>query len=94
MTNFAEKLLTLSFQNYTETRTREFRFTPPDSDLLNQGLCAVEELQENDYIQMLSDNLDSDTLTLVEGGIITNDIVLWFEITGKGLEYCQSHLKL
>lgn len=94
MTNFAEKLLTLSCQNYATTQNKDYHFIPSNGNVLIQSFNAAEELQDSGYIRMLSDNLDSDILSLVEEGIISDDLVLWFEITDSGIGYFQSHLKL
>lgn len=93
MSEYADSLLKLAYDNYLKTSSKNFQFVPPNSEHFVLSLNATEDLQENGYINMLSDILQSDSFILVEQTRITDACLFWFELTGKGLDYCRRKFK-
>lgn len=93
MNTIALKLLSLAYECYLKTSGKDFRFTPSNSNDYIQTINAVEYLEENGYILMLSNNVDADVIKLVEKGQIIDEATFYFELTDKGLEYCRINFK-
>lgn len=93
MSEYEKILLKHAYDNYLKTSELECKYLPANGDMLMSFLSAAESLQDEDYIEVYSDNLYKDTLYIVENTIISDDIIIWYRLTQKGLHFVQANFE-
>lgn len=89
MSQFERYLLKLSYDNYIKTNNLKFKFLPKNSEKLIHTINALKSLKDNEYIKVLSENLDNNTFNIVS----YNDIVFIFSLTDKALLFIRNGWK-
>nr|DAN97735.1 MAG TPA: hypothetical protein [Caudoviricetes sp.] len=93
MSKYQKMLLKYAYDNYLKTSKLECKFLPQNGDMLMHSLTAAELLQNDDYIEVYSDNLYQNTLNIVKNTIISDDIIIWFKLTQKGLDFARTNFE-
>lgn len=88
MSKFEKYLLELAYANYLKTYDPVFKFIPSNSNDLVHTENALNSLREDGYVEVLSDNLDKNTLNL-----FSSDMVYIFSLTDKSLSFIRNGWK-
>lgn len=84
MSEYEKILLKHAYDNYLKTSELECKYLPANGDMLMSFLSAAESLQDDNYIEVYSDNLNS---------VISDDIIIWYRLTQKGLHFVQANFE-
>lgn len=88
MFEFEKRLLTLAYQHYLGTEENLYRFVPNGANELAHTINSLNSLEQDGYVEVLTDNLDKDTLDL-----LSEDIVFLYLLTDKGLSFIRDAIK-
>lgn len=86
MSQFEKYLLELAYNNYLKTYDLEFKFVPKNSNDLVHTINSLNSLEESGYVEVLSDNLNKDTLNL-----LTEDMIFIFKLNDKSLSLIRNN---
>lgn len=81
MDKFEKYLLNLAYDNYLKTNDLKFKFLPKNSEELVQTRNALNSLKNNEYINVLSDNLNNNIFNILSN----NDMVFIYSLTNKAI---------
>ncbi|MFA9376265.1 MAG: hypothetical protein ACERKZ_05850 [Lachnotalea sp.] len=95
MTEFELNLLKNAYNNLLNSGDATSTFIALDNDLLISALNSFESLQQSNYIELSSDNLDKGVLTIVKkDGTISEDIKFIYTLTSSGIEFCRNNFDI
>lgn len=86
MSQFEKYLLELAYNNYLKTYDLKFRFVPKNTNDLVHTINSLNSLKESGYVEVLSDNLNKDTLNL-----LTEDMIFIFKLNDKSISLIRNN---
>lgn len=92
MTETAKYLLKYAYDNFLKTGEYEYKILPQSTDNFVQLVHAAHSLQNDEYIEVLSNTLNRTVFTLDTNISCLNDFILWYKITDSGLDFIKSNL--
>ena len=88
MSPAAFKILTQAYNHYLESYDRHFSYLFKNADDLFYSVNGVLQLDEDGYIDNVSDNVYASQISIVPPEPIS------FDLSDRGIDYMRSHWKL
>ena len=85
MSPAAFTLLSMAFEHYERTSDKAFSYQFKNADDMIRSITGADQLYEDGYIDIVSDNVIFSHVSIVP--VIPNT----FDITDAGIEYMRSH---